>query len=316
MDQQRNIIVTGAKPSGQLHLGNYVGMAAQAIDLQEMDADRFVFVADYHQLAEPFDPASFRQVTLGIATDLLAMGIDPERTTLFIQSDVPEHTELAWIFTTLTPVSFLERMTQYKDKALVQHQNVNAGLLQYPVLQAADILLYRATQVPVGQDQVQHVELTRDIAGFFNNKFGETFVQPKALLTKVPKVQSLADPLKKMSKSLGEKSYIAVFDEPEVIADKLKRAVTTPEGITNLLSLLEIFGSGTIDAERYANNNVALKDDAAQAIAHFFAPAREKRRQLQVNAAYVHDVLAEGAKKARAIAQATMEEVRTKIGIR
>ncbi len=312
----KKIIVTGAKPSGKLHLGNYMGMVKQAVEMQSMEAERYVFVADYHQLAEDFDPKTLRQMSLEIATDLLALGISPDKTTLFVQSDVPEHVELSWIFTTITPVSFLERMTQYKDKALVQHQNVNAGLMQYPVLMSADILMYKGNTIPVGRDQVQHVELTRDIARFFNNKFGVTFPEAEPLLSDIPKVQSLADPLKKMSKSLGEKSYIAIFDEPEVIAEKMKQAVTTPEGVESLLGLLKIFGSGEVVAEKYANNNVALKTDLSKAIAEYFAPARERRRQLLADPVFVSDVLAAGAAKAREVAMATMEEVRRKVGIR
>lgn len=163
---------------------------------------------------------------MNLALDMLAAGLDPDKCTIAIQSQICEHAELAWIFNTITPMAFLERMTQYKDKALAQKQNVNVGLFDYPVLQAADILIYKADLVPVGQDQVQHVELTRNIARFFNNKFGKTFPESGPILTETPKIMSLIDPTKKMSKSHGPKSYIGINDEPEIIKKKIRKAVT------------------------------------------------------------------------------------------
>mgnify|MGYP001575707263 CR=1 FL=1 len=214
------IVVSGIQPSGKLHVGNYVGAVSNWLRLQDEGYRCFFFLADYHSITGDYYPEEKRRQTMDLALDLLALGIDPKKCTLFVQSHVPEHTELCWVFNTVTPVSFLERMTQFKDKSADQDKNVNMGLFDYPVLQAADILAYKGELVPVGRDQVQHVELTSDIARFFNNKFGDFFPETKPLLTDVPKLRSLTDPLKKMSKSLGEKSYVALTDGPEAIQEK------------------------------------------------------------------------------------------------
>lgn len=345
----KNIVISGVQPSGRPHIGNYAGALKNWLDLQKKKQRCFFFIADYHSLSGEFDPKEKRRETLETALDLLALGLDPKKVTLFVQSDVPEHTELCWIFNTVTPVSFLERMTQFKDKAEHQHQNVNMGLFDYPVLQAADILLY-GDRVPVGRDQVQHVELTRDIARFFNNRFGETFPEPSPILTEVPKLRSLTEPLKKMSKSFGERSYVALTDEPEVIAEKLKKAVTESTGIIalgenelehrlalheaahrdeenlegiagvwNLIVMLRIFGRpGEADRVfaaqplKYAD----LKRLVAERIAEHFAIFRGNRKKLARNPAKVWAILKTGGKKARAVATKKMAEVRKKTGLR
>lgn len=275
---------------------------------------------------------------MDLALDLLACGIDPKKCTLFVQSDVAEHTELCWVFNTVTPVSFLERMTQFKDKSSRQAKNVNMGLFDYPVLQAADILIYKGELVPVGLDQIQHVELTRDIARFFNNKFGAFFPETKPKLTETPKLLSLTDPLKKMSKSLGEKSYIALTDTPEMIEAKLKRAVTESSGILpanmtsgdeetrrgfagaqNLLEMLRIFGSQKEADRILATPPIKygeLKMLVAKRIAEHFAEFRKHRATLAKNPKKVRAALDQGAKKARAVASKTMRDVREIIGIR
>lgn len=218
-------VFSAIQPTGELHIGNYLGALKNFVELQNR-YECFFFIADYHSIMENYDPKEKPKQILALAMDFLAAGLNPQKCVIAVQSQIPEHTELAWIFNTITPIGLLERMTQYKDKAARQKQNVNVGLFDYPVLQAADILIYKAGLVPVGQDQVQHLELARNIARLFNNKFGETFPEPKALLTQTPKIMSLTDPTKKMSKSLGPKSYIGINDLPEIIREKLKKAVT------------------------------------------------------------------------------------------
>lgn len=346
--KKKQVIVSGAQPSGRLHVGNYCGAQRNWLSLQDSGLDAYFFIADYHSITENYDPEEKRRQVMDLALDLLALGIDPKKCTLFVQSEVPEHTELCWVLNTVTPVSFLERMTQFKDKAAHQEKNVNMGLFDYPVLQAADILMYKGDLVPVGVDQVQHVELTRDIARFFNNKYGiATFPETRPKLTETPKILSLADPLKKMSKSHGEKSFVALTDEPDVIMEKLKKAVTEttgilphdpaaedflakiadrPEderrgyaGVWNLLAMLRIFGQPH-EADRIAATQPIkygdLKKLVATRIAEHFADFREKRKALAKDPEKVRAILDAGAKKARKVAQATMEEVRKTIGIR
>lgn len=312
----KQIIVSGIQPSGKLHIGNYVGAIQQWLKLQDDPAyDCFFFIADYHSLSGEYIAAEKRQQILDLVIDLLALGVDPQKCTLFVQSHVAEHTELCWVFNTVTPMSFLERMTQYKDKSAHQAENINAALFDYPVLMAADILMYNPAFVPVGDDQVQHVELARDVAGFFNNKFGGTFALPKVLLTSAPRLKSLADSSKKMSKSHGDKTYIGVFDAPEVITEKLKRAVTDEEGVKNLRALFGIF-KHSISSDQYENNNAKLKEDLAAVISEYFREAREKRDVLAADPGEVARLLEHGAAKARVVAGATMDIVRRKIGVR
>jgi tryptophanyl-tRNA synthetase len=327
------IIYSAIQPTGRLHLGNYFGALRNFVTLQT-NHRCFFAIADLHSLTEDFDPKEKQNQILSLAMDYLAIGLDPKKCTIFVQSHVPEVCELAWIFNCLTPLAFLERMTQFKDKALRQKKNINAGLLDYPVLQSADILMFRANTVPVGVDQVQHVELARDIAGFFNNKFGATFQEPQPLLTESPKIMSLTDPLKKMSKSMGEKSYIALADEPEVVAEKLAKAVTEPtgaidekkaetdagmRGALNLLEMLKLFGN----IKEYNHFKKAqkisykeLKEAVAKEIVEHFALYRKNKKALEANPEKVKKILSAGAASATKVAQKTMEEVRKKVGIR
>src|ERR1700674_2450160 len=222
-------IFSGIQPSGSLHIGNYLGAVKNWVDLQHK-YESFFCIVDYHAITQPYEPADLRARTLDMALSLLAAGLDPTKCTLFVQSMVPEHTELAWIFNTLTPLGELERQTQFKDKAQRQ-ESVPAGLLNYPVLQAADILLYRATVVPVGEDQVQHLELSREIARRWNARFaGGTpfFPEPKPLLTPTRRIMGL-DGQSKMSKSMG--NTIGLLEEPEEIWAKLRPAVTDPKRV-------------------------------------------------------------------------------------
>lgn len=325
----KKTIVSGIQPTGNLHIGNYLGAVKQWVSLQESDQyDMHIFIADLHALSGTISSDKLQEQTLITAAELLAAGVDPNKTTFWVQSHVPVCTELAWVFNTVTPIAELERMTQYKDKASSQKQNINAGLLTYPILQAADILLYRGNLVPVGKDQVQHVELTRNIARWFNNKFDvEFFDTVKEKLTKVPKVMSLLEPTKKMSKSAGLKHVIELADEPEVISAKLKKAVTASDGdgespgAQNLLLLLREFAETEVcmrfeemqkdGSIRYGDLKVALTD----AITDSFKEFRAKRKKLLSNVDELADILVSGATKADAIAQDTIKEVRNIVGI-
>ena len=329
MDPKKPIVISAIQATGNLHIGNYLGAVKNWVVLQESGLyDCYFFIADYHSLTGDMDHATRYNQIMRTATDLLAAGIDPTKSTLFVQSAVPAHTELAWVFNCVTPVAELYRMTQFKDKSERQESNINSGLLTYPMLMAADILLYHATLVPVGQDQVQHVELTRDIARWFNNRYGNYFVETKALLTDIPKVMSLLEPDKKMSKSKGPAHIIELADEPEVIEAKLKKAVTattggqTSLGVDNLLLLLKHFGDGHIYEEfvsaehagtiRYAD----LKQALAEAMGKYFSDFRAKRSELLQDVGSVERLLEIGATKARAAADTTMTDVRKIIGLR
>ncbi len=325
---KKEIVFSGMQPTGELHIGNYLGALKYFVEFQK-DYQCYFFIASYHSLTADYDPKEKRAQIIDLATNYLAAGLDPKKSVIFDQADVPECTELAWIFNTITPIAELERMTQFKDKSAKQVKNINAGLLDYPVLQAADILLYHGTVVPVGIDQVQHVELTRIIARKFNQKFGDYFKEPKELLTPVPKVMSLLEPDKKMSKSAGSGHYIGIADEPEVILKKLKKAVTgtgtedtAPQGVVNLLKLWEEFGPhGELDTikQQIRNKSVqygSIKERLAEHIAAHFAGFRERRTELLSQQRYVEKVLADGAKKACVVAQKTMQEVRHLVGIR
>lgn len=323
------IIVSGIQPTGNLHIGNFLGAVKNWVELQDSGKyEMFIFVADLHSLTGNMTPESRREQILATSAELISAGIDPKKTTLFIQSDVREHSELAWIFNTITPIAELERMTQFKDKSIRQDKNINAGLLTYPVLQAADILLYKGEYVPIGQDQIQHLELTNDVARWYNNRFGEYFKEVKPLLTEIPKVMSLLEPTKKMSKSLGAGHVLELADSPEIIETKLKKAVTATEGgeaapgVQNLLQLLKEFGNdeehnkffqdeknGTI---RYGD----LKSALAKAVSKHFEEFREKRTELLEKRNTLRSILEEGAKHAEKIAKRTMEDVTKAVGLK
>lgn len=324
--QTKKIVLSGMQPTGDLHIGNYLGALKNWLDLQEQYKCYF-FVADYHSLTVDYNPAEKQKQIYDLVLDFLAAGIDPKKSTIFIQSQIPECTELAWIFNTLSPISELERMTQFKDKG---KKNNNAGLLTYPVLQAADILLYHGNLVPIGQDQIQHLELTRKIVRWFNNKYKTNyFAEPKAYLTETAKIMSLIEPEKKMSKSHSAKSYISIHDEPEKILEKIKKAPTgagdekeLPAGGKNLFELLKQFGtSEEIEyfTKQIKDRNVKygeLKQALGEAIANYFAPFREKRKKLEKDKKYVKKILAKGKSEAKQVAEKTMGEVKKIIGIK
>lgn len=326
---KKPIIVSGIQPTGNLHIGNYLGAVRNWVDLQNGgEYEMYIFIADLHSLSGQIKGKELHQQIIRTAAELVAAGIDPEKTTFFVQSHVSYCTELAWIFNTITPVTELERMTQFKDKAERQSKNVNVGLFTYPVLQAADILLYKGTCVPVGQDQIQHVELTRDCARWFNKKYETYFPETKHLLTEIPKVMSLLEPTKKMSKSHGPDSIIELADEPSVIEKKLKKAVTASEGgkgapgVENLLSLLKHFGTKElhkqfVSAEKDGSIRYGdLKKAVADAISNYFIDFRKRRDELMNNPDEIAEYLLRGAEKARVVAEKTMTDVRKIVGIR
>ena len=325
-------VFSGIQPTGVVHIGNYVGAIRQWAQLQR-EFESYFCIVDLHAITGPYDVAEFPQRVLDAAAANVAAGIDPNQSVLFVQSHVPEHCELMWLLNVLTPVGQLERMTQYKERSRRAKAGVMAGLLNYPVLQAADVLLYKAKLVPVGEDQVQHVELMRDIAERFNKQFGETFPLPEARLTKGARIMALNDPAAKMSKSVSG-SYIALVEDPESIRKKVRAAVTDPgppkkgsklddasPGVANLFTLLEVFAPHRYAefAEAYHDGAIRyseMKQALADAIVETFAPVRDRYAQLVQRPDEIRDILAGGARRARPVAQTTMEEVRKRMGLR
>ena len=314
------------QPTGALHLGNYLGALKQWVELQE-DNDCIFCIVDYHAMTIDYNPKEMDEHITNLALDYLAAGLDPEKSIIFVQSQVPEHTELAWIFNTVTPLGELERMTQFKEKSSQHKKNINAGLFTYPILQAADILLYKADRVPVGEDQVQHIELTRDIAKKFNTKFGKIFPEPKPILTQSARIMSPQDPTKKMSKSLGDKHYIALTDKADTIKKKIRSAVTDTKGgadspgIKNLFAILEAIDETVVQGFKKEHSKGTLKysdlkDVVANTIISHLTPFQERRKELEEQREEVAEILINGAEQAQKIAQKTMKEVREKIGVR
>lgn len=325
--QENKRVFSGIRSSGELHLGNYIGAIKSFLELQK-DHDCVFMIVDYHGITTPFNPKEIKNTILNVALDYLAAGINPQKSILAIQSHVPEHLELSWIFSTITPVGLLQRIPTFKEKIRQHPDYVNLGLLSYPVLMAADILIYKADLVPVGEDQLPHIEFTNETAKRFNNKFGKTFPEVKAELSEGARIMSLTDPAKKMSKSLGPKTYIALNDSPEIIKEKMKKAVTdigtagkiTP-AMENLFLLLKILGKPEHYQEFLAEHKKGtikysqLKETLAQDIADYFALFRAKRKELEAKPEYVKEILADGAERARKIARETMREVKEKIGL-
>jgi tryptophanyl-tRNA synthetase len=322
----RQRIVSGIQPSGIVHLGNDLGAIRNYVALQA-EFDAIYCIVDYHALTSLHDADALRRQTREMAASLLALGLDPERCTLFVQSHRPEHTELAWLLCTVTPVSWLERTPTYKEKKAQQPGDVNHGLLTYPVLQAADIVIYKATTVPVGRDQAAHLELTREIARAFNNRYGGTFPEPQAVYTEAPTVLG-TDGVRKMSKSLG--NAIEILAEPEVIRKQVMSMVTDTQRILrtdpgrpevcNVCQLHRWFGPDWAeiqDGERTARTGcVDTKKLLAERIARHYAPARERYLELMAHPAEIDGILEAGADRLRPRAEATMAEVREKMGLR
>ena len=282
-----------------------------------------------HALTIEYNPMTYQDKILEMAMDLLSIGINPKKSILFVQSHVPEHTELCWLFNTLLPVAELQRMTQFKDKAMQHKENVNAGLFNYPVLMAADVLLYKSEMVPVGDDQLQHLELTNTILKKFNNKFGKYFEEIKPIVGKGARIMSLTNPEKKMSKSLGPNNLIALSDAPEIIKKKIMKAVTDegPDagtmsaGVKNLFTMLELLGdSKTIQKFQKTFNNktlkyAELKSELSEAIISYLKPIQARKKQLSQDKKKVKKILADGAKKARMIAQKNLLEIKKRMGL-
>jgi len=319
-------IFSGIQPSGEFHLGNYLGAMKNWVELQNPPAggNACIFcIVDYHAITVDYPPKELPERIINATKDLLAVGIDPKTSIIFLQSDRPEHTELAWLLNTITPMGELNRMTQFKEKS-EKHERL-VGLFDYPVLMAADILMYKAEGVPVGEDQVQHVELARDIARRFNSKFGQTFVEPKVLLNETKRVMGL-DGKGKMSKSNAPSTYIALNDSPDVIRQKIALATTDTgndaeisAGTKNLIGLMGIF-AGKVAEEKYQKEREAgtikyseFKPELAEAIIKVLEPIQKKRQEITDDE--VKTILSDGALKLSAPAQKTIQEVKQKMGL-
>ncbi len=324
-------IFSGIQPTGRPHLGNDLGAIRNYVLLQNQafteGQEAIYCIVDYHALTHVHDPEMLRRQTLEMAAALIALGLDPKRCTLFVQSDRPEVTELCWLFNTVTPVGWLQRTPTYKEKRLNQPEDVNHGLLTYPVLQAADIVLYKASRVPVGKDQAAHLELSREIVRAFNARYGETFPEPQPVYTEAPVVLG-TDGVKKMSKSIG--NTIEVLGEPDVIRKQIMSMVTDTQRIMrsdpgrpqvcNVCQLHRHFGDDyeeIWEGERTARTGcVDTKKLLAERIIAHYAPARETYRELTSDPVRLRRVLDEGAERVRPIAEATMTEVRERMGLR
>lgn len=323
-------VLSAIQPTGSIHIGNYLGAIKHWIELQE-EAESIFFIADLHSLTIPYKPEELQKNILEAVITYISAGIDPEKSIFFVQSAVKEHTELMWLLSTVCPVGDLQRMTEYKEKARRFKKNVNAGLLNYPILMASDILLYKAEAVPVGKDQLQHLELARTIARKFNQQFGKTFVEPKALLPKKgAKIMALNNPKQKMSKSLGPQSYISIFERPEEIKKKVMAAVTDTgkeikysvskkPGISNLLTIYSLFSGKEIkdlEKEFRGKGYRTFKKSLVEVLTNSLKPFQKKKKELTRREVYVQEMLKQGAKRARIIAQSTIQEVREKMGLR
>ena len=325
-------VFSGIQPTADsFHLGNYLGAVKQWVDLQETRENPIYCVVDLHAITVPYDPQTLRRRIKVAAAQLFAAGIDPERSVLFVQSQVAEHAELCWVLGCITGFGEANRMTQFKDKsAKGGADSASVGLFTYPVLQAADILLYQTDEVPVGEDQRQHLELSRNLAQRFNHRFGETFTVPAPfILPAVGKITDLQDPSSKMSKSSSSpQGIIDLLDEPDVIRRKINRAVTDAEavvraddeakpGVTNLLRIYAALSGGQIDdiAARYGDGGYGgFKKDLGNLVADTFAPIRERTAKYLADPGTLDTLLNEGARRARAIAGETMTTVRDRCG--
>ncbi|MCS0637061.1 tryptophan--tRNA ligase [Streptomyces sp. LP05-1] len=331
MASDRPRVLSGIQPTaGSFHLGNYLGAVRQWVALQETH-DAFYMVVDLHAITVPQEPGVLRANTRLAAAQLLAAGLDPDRCTLFVQSHVPEHAQLAWVMNCLTGFGEASRMTQFKDKSAKQGADrTTVGLFTYPVLQVADILLYQAEQVPVGEDQRQHIELTRDLAERFNARFGETFTVPAPyILKETAKIYDLQDPAVKMSKSASTpKGLINLLDEPKATAKKVKSAVTDTDtvirydaankpGVSNLLTIMStLTGSPVADLEQAYEGKMygALKTDLAEVMVDFVTPFRDRTQGYLDDPETLDSILAKGAEKARAVAAESLAQAYEKVG--
>ena len=324
------VIFSGIQPTGRKHLGNHIGAILQYVEGQDRADPSIYCIVDLHAVTVPYEPAGLRERVYDTTAILMAAGLDPERCILFRQGDVTQHTELCWLLTSVTPLGPLNRMHQFRDKSAAQRELVSAGLLMYPVLQAADVLAYRAHEVPVGEDQREHLELMRDIARSFNERFGETLVVPDHRIPAVgARVRDLQEPDRKMSTTGGtEQGTVFVLDEPDAIRRKFKRAVTDSgaevvrgddkPGITNMIEILATVRGVTpavierdFSGLRYGDFKTAVGDE----VAAWLAPVRERYAELRGDEEALEDLLEAGAEKARTIATATLADVRDAMGV-
>lgn len=322
-------IFSGIRPTGELHIGNYLGALKQWVELQKENECLFCIV-DLHALTTSYKSEELQRNILELTIAYLAAGVDPEKCILFVQSQIKEHSELAWLLGTITPLGELQRMTQFKEKSKRHPEYVNAGLLNYPLLMAADILLYQTDLVPVGIDQKQHVELTREIARRFNKKFGEVFKIPGVLLPKAgEKIMSLQNPKKKMSKTDDPRGCIELFDEPGEIKKKIMAAITDPgrtikydpikkPGLSNLLTIYSLFSGKTIkelEKKFRKGGYEKFKKFLSDLLINSLGPFRQKRKELLTREVYIKEILEQGRKRAQVIAQSTIQEVKKKMGL-
>lgn len=325
---EKKVVFSGVQPSGNLTLGNYIGAIKNWIELQD-EYDCNFSVVNLHAITVPQLPAELRKNTLSVLALYLAAGLDPKKCNIFIQSHVPEHLELSWILSSISYMGQLGRMTQYKEKSRKSEENLNAALFTYPVLMAADILLYGANLVPVGEDQKQHMELARDLAERFNNKYSETFVVPEALIKEDgARVMSLQEPNKKMSKSDdNENGYILILDDRETIIRKIKRAVTDSEGVIrysddqpgvkNLLNIYSVLTGQEIEAivKKYEGKGYGdFKGDLAEIVADYLEPIRLRYNEIIKDKDYLEEVYREGAQRASYKARKILSKVQRKVG--
>ncbi len=326
--KERPVVLTCAQPTGQLHLGNYIGAVRNWVSYLN-DSECYFGIVDMHAITLPYLPADLRKNSLDCLAQYIACGLDPQKCHLFLQSHIIGHTELAWILGCLCPLGRLERMTQFKDKSEKQEDFVGSGLLFYPVLMAADILLYNADVVPVGEDQKQHLELTRDLASKFNQTYSDTFTIPEARIAKVgARIMSLQNPESKMSKSDPNQSgTLYILDEPDVLRKKIKSAVTDSDseiragedkpGVTNLLNILSVAtGKNVTELEKeYSGKGYApFKETVAEAVVEMLNPVRERYKNVSTEKGYLQEILKSGAEVAQRRAYKTLAKVYKKAG--
>ena len=319
-------VFSGIRPSGKLHLGNYLGAIKNWIELQDK-ADQAIFaVVDYHGITTPYDPKTYQQQITDTVLDYLAAGINPDKALLIRQSKVPQHTELAWLFNTITSVGWLDRLPTYKEQLEKTGVN-NMGLLDYPVLMAADILAEKSNLVPVGEDQLAHIDVTNEIAKRFNSMFGQTFEPVKAHLAEGARIMSLQDPTKKMSKTGDE--GIALSDDPDTIRAKIKKAVTdsgkevkydekSKPAISNLLTIYHLLSGKeikTLEKEYDGKSYVDFKNDLAEVVVNFLKPFQEKRKEFEKDPDKVLEILTKSEEKARILASSTLQAVKERMGL-
>lgn len=322
-----NRLLSGIQPTGELHLGNYLGAVKNWVDLQNQ-YNCYFFIADLHAITVKYDTSKYQDNILSLTATLLACGVDAKKSVIFPQSRIGAHSELCWLLTTLVPVSELQRMTQFKDKAKQNFNNINSGLLLYPVLQAADILLYRPAVVPVGEDQLQHLELTNVIVKKFNHVFGKYFFAVNPVVTRSARLKSLADPTKKMSKSLGPTHYLSLSDTSDVIRKKVMKAVTDTTaggttmsaGVINLFNILDALNPqvGKSLKDDYNNKNLSyakLKTEVADAVVSLIEPIQKKRADLLKEKTEIRKILDHGVDQARVVAEQTLLDVKRLMGL-